>query len=126
MISRSILRSAAPALLAGALLLLDGCVEERVVHAPPREVVVAHPVVEREVVREEIAPMPPPPRVVEVEPRPRPGYLWARGYWHWSGRQYVAVPGHWEAVRPGYRYVHPHWEHRRDGWHLRLGVWVSG
>lgn len=112
------------AALAALTLLASGCVEERVVH--PRPVVVERPIVQREVIEEVVAPMPPPPRVVEVEPVSRPGYLWARGYWRWNGREYVAVPGHWEVVRPGYRYVHPHYERHNDGWHLNVGVWVNG
>lgn len=72
-----------------------------------------------------IAPRPPPPPMLE-QVAPRPGYLWAHGYWRWNGRDFVAVPGHWEPVRPGYRYVNPHWEHRPDGWHWRVGVWLSG
>ena len=75
---------------------------------------------------EVIAPQPPPVELVEVEPASRHGYVWARGYWHWDGRDYVAVSGHWEAVRPGYHYVHPHWEQHRDGWHWRAGLWVVG
>ncbi|MFC4764820.1 hypothetical protein [Dyella koreensis] len=111
--------------LAALTLLASGCVEERVVHDRP--VVVERPVVRREVVEEVVvAPQPPPPRVVEVEPMPRQGYVWARGYWRWNGREYVAIPGHWEVVRPGYHYVHPHYERRDDGWHLNVGVWVNG
>lgn len=67
---------------------------------------------------------PPPPPLIEPV-RPRPGYLWAHGYWRWNGRDYVAVPGHWERLRPGHLYVPPHWERRPDGWHWRVGAWVS-
>ncbi|OOG39182.1 YXWGXW repeat-containing protein [Rhodanobacter sp. C05] len=74
---------------------------------------------------EVVAPQPPPAMFVEnVEPRP--GFIWARGYWRWDGRHYVAERGHWERMRPGYHYVHPHWEQRRDGWHWRVGVWAAG
>ena len=67
-----------------------------------------------------------PPAWVVAEVRPRPGYLWAQGYWRWDGRRYVAVRGHYEPVRSGYRYVQPRWEQRRDGWHWSAGVWVGG
>ncbi len=67
----------------------------------------------------------PPERVIEVEPAPRPGYIWARGYWHWNGQRFVPVHGHWEAERPGYHYVHPHWESAGDGWHWHAGVWLN-
>jgi hypothetical protein len=109
-----------------ALCFVGGCVVEPPPHRhPPREVIVEQPV-QREYVEEVIAPQPPPERIVEVEPGPRAGYVWARGYWHWNGRAYVAAPGHWEVVRPGYHYVHPHWEQGHGGWHFRAGVWVAG
>lgn len=111
--------------LAALTLLASGCVEERVVHDRP--VIVERPIVRREVVEEVVvAPQPPPVTVIEEEPVPRPGYVWARGYWRWDGRAYQPVRGHWEVVRPGYRYVHPHYERRNDGWHLNVGVWVNG
>ncbi|RDD81867.1 hypothetical protein DVJ77_11250 [Dyella tabacisoli] len=114
--------------LTGLIVLASGCVEERVVHDRPRpvvrEVIVERPV-QREYV-EVVAPQPPPVRIVEVEPQPRPGYIWSRGHWYWNGNAYVAVPGHWEVVRPGYRYVHPHWDRGNDGWHFRVGAWISG
>ena len=113
-----------------AVALAAGCVEERTVYRQPprpveREVIVERPAPPVEVV-EVVVPQPPPPRIVEEVPPPRPGYIWAHGYWHWDGRRYDRMPGHWEAVRPGYRYVHPHWEQRNDGWHFRVGVWVNG
>jgi hypothetical protein len=110
--------------LAALTLLASGCVEERVVH-DRRPVIVERPVVQREVIEEVVAPQPPPPRIVEVEPPRREGYVWARGYWHWNGHEYVAMPGHWEVFRPGYHYVHPHYERHNDGWHLNVGVWVN-
>lgn len=106
--------------LIAVVVVASGCVE-RVVHE--RRVVVERPVQQREYV-EIVAPQPPPERIVEVEPVGRPGYVWARGYWHWDGGRYVAAHGHWEQIRPGYRYEHPHWERRGDGWHLRAGGWA--
>ena len=103
--------------LIASLAIPSGCVEERVVHERSH----AH----HEYVEEVIAPQPPPERVVEVEPAPRPGYIWARGYWHWNGQRFVPVHGHWETERPGYHYVHPHWESAGDGWHWRAGVWLN-
>jgi len=114
-------RLVALASLVAATALASGCVVEQPVRQRP--VIVERPV-QREYV-EVVAPQPPPPIVVE-QVQPRPGYVWARGYWRWDGRRYVAERGHWEPVRPGYHYVHPHWEQRRDGWHLRVGVWVAG
>ncbi len=102
--------------LIALVAVASGCVEERIVH----ERRPAH----HEYV-EVVAPQPPPERVIEVEPAPRPGYLWARGYWHWDGARYVPVHGHWETERPGYRYEHPHWERGADGWHWHAGVWLD-
>ena len=56
---------------------------------------------------------PPPPMRYEVVPAPRPGYVWAPGYWNWSGSQYVWIGGNWRRDRPGYVYYQPRWE--RDG-----------
>ncbi len=100
-------------------LLATGCTE-RVV----RERTVVEPAPAPAVV-EVIAPQPPPVRVVETV-TPRPGYVWARGYWRWTGTRYVWQPGHWEAVRPGYRYVPAHYVRRNDGWHFKVGIWVQG
>ena len=95
----------------------SGCVYEHPYHE--RRVVV-----ERRPYVEVIAPQPPPVQYVDVEPRPRPGYVWARGYWNWEGGRYVPVRGHWEAERPGYRYVHPYWEQRGNNWHWHEGAWA--
>ncbi|WP_267223214.1 hypothetical protein [Dyella silvae] len=111
--------------LSGLTLLASGCVVEQPAPRPRPVVVEREQVVQREYV-EVIAPQPPPTVLVEEEPPHRPGYVWARGYWHWNGHQYVAVHGHWEGEREGYHYVHPHYEHRNDGWHLNVGVWVAG
>jgi hypothetical protein len=110
--------------LCAITLMASGCVVEQ--PAPrPRPVMVERAPAPNEYV-EVIAPQPPPVEIVEREPAPRTGYVWAHGYWHWNGHQYVAMHGHWEAQRPGYHYVHPHYEHRNDGWHLNVGVWVAG
>lgn len=111
--------------LSALTLLASGCVVEQPAPRPRPVVVEREQVVQREYV-EVVAPQPPPVEIVEREPAPRPGYVWARGYWHWDGHQYVAKHGHWEAERPGYHYVHPHYEHHNDGWHLNVGVWVAG
>ncbi|QWT21413.1 YXWGXW repeat-containing protein [Bacillus sp. NP157] len=67
----------------------------------------------------------PPVEVTEVDPGPREGWVWARGYWAWNGHDYDAVRGHWERVRPGYHYIHPHWENRKGQWILLTGTWVK-
>jgi len=66
---------------------------------------------------------PPPARVERFEPRD--GYVWAPGYWEWSGRSYHWfsgtylperrgahwVPDRWEQVGPHWQHVAGHWEH---------------
>ena len=68
---------------------------------------------------------PPPPRVVVV-PAPRPGYVWAPGYWNWQGRRHVWNDGHWERERRGYRYVEPAWTPDGDRYGFRRGHWERG
>ncbi len=65
---------------------------------------------------------PPPPRVVEAPP-PRPGYVWAPGYWDWDGRGYVWVDGRWEAARRGHRWHERRWVERDHHWYAEGGVW---
>jgi WXXGXW repeat (2 copies) len=40
---------------------------------------------------------PPPPVRVEVVPAPRPGYVWAPGYWSWDSGRHIWHEGYWEA-----------------------------
>ncbi|MBV8665270.1 MAG: YXWGXW repeat-containing protein [Burkholderiaceae bacterium] len=51
----------------------------------------------------------PPPVRHEFVPAPRHGYMWAPGYWGWSGGAHVWMEGHWEAEHPGYRYIGARW-----------------
>jgi len=113
------IRLVALASLVAVTALAAGCVVE-----PARPVVYAAPAPAYAGYAEVVAPQPPPQMFVE-NVAPRPGFIWASGYWRWDGHRYVAARGHWERMRPGYRYVHPHWEQRRDGWHWRAGIWVG-
>ena len=71
----------------------------------------------------EIEVAPPPPRVIESPP-PRPGFIWAPGYWAWNGHQHVWREGHWIPERHGYRWVADRWDERRHGhWHYVPGHW---
>jgi hypothetical protein len=69
----------------------------------------------------------PPPPQVEVVPAPRPGYIWAPGYWNWEGGRHVWVDGRWVGERRGYAYVPDHWVEYNDGhgrhWHREPGHW---
>lgn len=106
----------AAASLAGLVLVASGCTE-RVV----RERTVVEPA---PIVAEVIAPQAPPPVMVE-EVVERPGYVWIRGYWHWTGSRYVWRKGHWDRVRPGYHHVAAHYVRQADGWHFRAGIWIQ-
>ena len=67
----------------------------------------------------------PPPARDEGVPAPRDGYVWAPGYWEWSGQAYAWVPGHfiyghrgahwvpdrWDQVGSQWKHVNGHWEH---------------
>ena len=59
----------------------------------------------------------------EVVPPPRPGYVWAPGYWNWSGQRYIWIRGSWYRNRPGYVYYHPRWDRDGDRWRMRRGYW---
>jgi WXXGXW repeat (2 copies) len=66
---------------------------------------------------------PPPPRVEHVPP-PRPGYVWATGYWSWNGGRYVWVSGRWHKGRPGYVYHKPYWTHEHGHWVFHNDYWA--
>jgi YXWGXW repeat-containing protein len=65
----------------------------------------------------------PPPVRVERVPPPRAGYIWAPGYWDYSGRHHVWRAGHWERARHGQRWHAGGWAQRDGRWHLDRGRW---
>jgi hypothetical protein len=66
----------------------------------------------------------PPAPVVEVQPAPRHGYVWAQGHHEWRGDRYVWVPGRWMQARDGYEYRDHRWVQRGNGeWALVGGNW---
>ena len=68
----------------------------------------------------------PPAPYVEVVPGPRPGYVWAPGYWQWEGQRHVWVHGRHVAARPGHYWVADGWQ-ARDGRHqFTPGRWEPG
>lgn len=69
---------------------------------------------------------PPPPLRVEPVPVPRPGYVWAPGYWDWRGNRHVWVDGYWIRERPGYYYRPHQWVQRGGSWYLERGRWDYG
>jgi hypothetical protein len=68
----------------------------------------------------------PPAPIVEVVPDPRPGYVWAPGYWNWNGSHHVWAKGHWIRERHGYAWNPDHWEQHGDRWQLHRGYWNHG
>lgn len=69
---------------------------------------------------------PPPPPRYERMPAPRVGFVWAPGFWDWSGNTHVWVGGRWEQERVGYDYVRPEWRQGSNGWVLDRGGWKGG
>lgn len=65
----------------------------------------------------------PPAARVEVAPAPRHGYIWAPGYWNWSGHRHVWVGGRWIHERHGHHWVNDNWEQRDGRWHFERGHW---
>ena len=68
---------------------------------------------------------PPPPRLERLPP-PRPGFIWAPGYWRWDPhvRRDVWVGGYWVRARHGYRYRPAYWVRGRHNWHFHPGYWA--
>lgn len=66
---------------------------------------------------------PPPPRREIIGVAPGAGYIWAGGYWGWTGGRHEWVAGHWEAPHRGAHWVPQRWHHERDGWHMEQGHW---
>lgn len=73
-----------------------------------------------------IAPMAPPPPLVEIVPvAPYAGAIWIGGHWTWSQGRHVWVPGRHVPPRVGHRWEPHRWvQGPRGHWHLRGGHWV--
>lgn len=70
----------------------------------------------------EIEIAPPVPRVVEVPP-PRPGFVWAPGFWAWNGHEHVWHEGRWISERRGHHWVADRWDEHHGRWHYVPGHW---
>ena len=68
---------------------------------------------------------PPAPRVVQVPP-PRPGFVWAPGYYRWDGHRHVWVDGRFIRERRGSHWVPEHWDERHGRYHFIPGYWERG
>ncbi|MGB8657176.1 MAG: hypothetical protein WCE90_05260 [Candidatus Zixiibacteriota bacterium] len=68
-------------------------------------------------------PDPPPSPREEIRPlSPGPRAIWVEGWWKWSHRHYVWIPGHWERRSHG-QWVPGQWEKRPRGWVWTRGHW---
>ena len=54
-----------------------------------------------------ISKTPPPIQDAEPESEAEAGWVWARGYWRWTGVRYVWVPAYWERERPEWAWQLP-------------------
>ena len=66
---------------------------------------------------------PPPAPIYEAVPVPRPGYVWAPGFWRWDSGRHVWAPGHWMGERRGYHWVPDRWDHHDGGYRHMEGHW---
>ncbi len=64
-----------------------------------------------------------PPAVRAERVAPREGYVWASGYWQWSGGAYHWVDGSYIFERRGAHWVPDHWEQDGAHWHYLRGHW---
>ena len=107
-------------LLALAPLALVGCATEPTTvttTTTTQEVTTGVPT--REVI---VTRTPPAVRVESQTVAPGPGYVWTRGYWRWTGADYMWVPGSYVVrPRPAAVWVEGQWVPRGGGW-----VWVPG
>ena len=65
----------------------------------------------------------PPAPQQEVMPSVAPGYVWAPGYWGWSGDRHVWVRGRSIMQRDGYRWAPDRWDQRGNGYYRTAGHW---
>jgi hypothetical protein len=64
---------------------------------------------------------PPPVRVERF--LPHDGYVWAPGYWEWSGRSYHWVSGTYLPERRGAHWVSDRWQQVGSQWQHVAGHW---
>ena len=65
----------------------------------------------------------PPAPQYEVVPTMQPGYVWAPGYWGWSGERHIWVRGRPIVQREGYRWEPDRWDQRDRGYYRTAGHW---
>ena len=65
----------------------------------------------------------PPAPQYEVVPTVAPGYVWAPGYWGWTGKRHIWVRGRAILQREGYRWEPDRWEQRDRTYYRAAGHW---
>ena len=65
----------------------------------------------------------PPAPQYEIVPAIAPGYIWAPGYWGWSGEHHVWVRGRTIVQREGYSWSPDRWEQRDRTYYRTAGHW---
>ncbi len=65
----------------------------------------------------------PPAPQFEAVPAIVPGYVWAPGYWAWSGDRHIWVRGRTIVQRVGYRWEPDRWEQRELVYFRHPGRW---
>jgi hypothetical protein len=70
-----------------------------------------------------ISAAPPPAPRIEHPPPHRDGYVWAPGYWEWTGRFFHWVSGTWISERRRSHWVADHWDPIGNQWHYVRGHW---
>jgi hypothetical protein len=64
-----------------------------------------------------------PPPARDERPAPRTGYVWAAGYWDWTGHGYSWVDGRYIFERRGAHWVPHRWEQVGSRWQRVAGHW---
>lgn len=67
----------------------------------------------------------PPAPQYEVVPTIAPGYIWAPGYWGWSGERHVWVRGRTIVQRQGYAWAPDRWDQRNGSYYRTAGHWEN-
>lgn len=65
----------------------------------------------------------PPAAQYEIVPTIAPGYVWAPGYWGWSGERHVWMRGRPIMQREGFLWTPDRWEQRDRYYYRTAGHW---
>jgi hypothetical protein len=65
----------------------------------------------------------PPAPQHEIVPALSPGYVWAPGYWGWTGERHVWVRGRPIMQRQGYAWAPDRWDTRDGRYYRTAGHW---